>query len=754
MEEVMYQELKSEKIKERMHNGLLEVGYTEKQIKKYLANGLTEEEYERLIEVHTEKTSTDKEGYVKFTYVNHSERADKFGRISDGNTTKYMNIALKYFSDRCALSGEKFEGFEKVKNSKVKSNLSAEHIVALCQGGDDVYPNLVPTVLQYNVSKNGYYLLDWWNKQKDTAGNNLYSSYRLLKLVNFMMKSLDARKQNLSLKQYENAILTYNEIDEFLAEIEKQDSQETDNSKRKLISDIKTTTEVDEDGKKFLQTIPEIEGDIPKQSEQQRKKNDDKMMDIFLYDSIKMLKEDEKLSQHTEFNQLMDCLDKMFIKARDVIPFEVKVRNKILNKIEELGVKENKYTVANALLQNTEILNIVKENSYEIDKYISQHFEEKEKQLIEKLGLTDKQIQIAVANIPEILYDESVIKKVYFYKENRLDHLQDYLEGKNNVTDKFIDNFIMLQSIGVDTNKLVVSDSIESLAKKSGISVEQLIEVGLNPSENIGTNKNSIIQAYRGKGNITPPTKEQAEELGNLGISLEERDVTQEFIDKINKLQSMGVDTNKLVQSDTIESLAKKSGISVEQLIEVGLNPSENIGTNKNSIIQAYRGKGNITPPTKEQAEELKNLRISLEERDVTQEFIDKIKKLQSIGADTNKLVKSDTIESLAKKSGISVEQLIEVGLNPSENIGTSKNNIAKAYRGNSKRVPPTKEQAEELENLGISLEKKVTREKIKTVISEQKQAGKIEENSKIDETFNENFRNAESSKIKEHGVR
>ena len=285
MEEVMYQELKSEKIKERMHNGLLEVGYTEKQIKKYLANGLTEEEYERLIEVHTEKTSTDKEGYVKFTYVNHSERADKFGRISDGNTTKYMNIALKYFSDRCALSGEKFEGFEKVKNSKVKSNLSAEHIVALCQGGDDVYPNLVPTVLQYNVSKNGYYLLDWWNKQKDTAGNNLYSSYRLLKLVNFMMKSLDARKQNLSLKQYENAILTYNEIDEFLAEIEKQDSQETDNSKRKLISDIKTTTEVDEDGKKFLQTIPEIEGDIPKQSEQQRKKNDDKMMDIFLYDS-------------------------------------------------------------------------------------------------------------------------------------------------------------------------------------------------------------------------------------------------------------------------------------------------------------------------------------------------------------------------------------------------------------------------------------------------------------------------------------
>ena len=41
--------------------------------------------------------------------------------------------------------------------------------------------------------------------------------------------------------------------------------------------------------------------------------------------------------------------------------------------------------------------------------------------------------------------------------------------------------------------------------------------------------------------------------------------VTQKFIEIIEKLQSIGVDTNKLVQTDTIGSLAEKSGIDKEK---------------------------------------------------------------------------------------------------------------------------------------------------------------------------------------------
>ena len=281
------------------------------------------------------------------------------------------------------MSGEIFESFgsEKVQNSAAKSNLSAEHIVPLCQGGDDIFPNLVPSVLQYNVSKNGYNLLDWWTKQKDNEGKPLYSPYRLIKIVNYMLKSEQLRKeygQEIDKKTYKKGILTPHEIDEFLKIIEQQDEIEEDNSKRKIKSSVITSTET-KDGKKFLTQIPTMEGNIPKQNEQQREKNDDKIMDIFLYDSINMLKEDNELGQHKKFKQLMNCLEDMYKKTRGVIPFEIEVRNKILNKIEELGVKENKYTVANVLLQNTEILKVATQNSDGTDEYISQYFEEREK---------------------------------------------------------------------------------------------------------------------------------------------------------------------------------------------------------------------------------------------------------------------------------------------------------------------------------------------------------------------------------------
>lgn len=60
-----------------------------------------------------EITSYDKKNnIVKFKQVNHSERADKFGRISDGETSKFLNVALEYFNYRCALTGERFVKFD------------------------------------------------------------------------------------------------------------------------------------------------------------------------------------------------------------------------------------------------------------------------------------------------------------------------------------------------------------------------------------------------------------------------------------------------------------------------------------------------------------------------------------------------------------------------------------------------------------------------------------------------------------------
>ena len=711
-------------IEKERYQELLDIGYTETQIKKILEKDeLTKELYERLIEEKETSTTKDKTGHIKFKNVNHQERAEKFGRVSDGDTTEYLNIALKYFNYRCALSGEIFESFGKVNNTKAKSNLSAEHIVPLCQGGDDIAPNLVPSVLQYNISKNGYNLLDWWKKQKDNSGKELYSPYRLLKIVNFMMKSIEARKQGLNIKQYEKVILIPNEIDKILKEIEKQDKEIQENEKRKLISDTKTTTQIDEDGKKILQIIPELEGNIPKQSEQQQKERYEeiRMMDIFLTDAIITLKENKELEQ---YDTITKQLDEMYKNVVGAIPFEVEVRNKILSILEDFGIEENKCTVANELLRNTNILKELKskgnnESSInDIDNYLN-----------EQIGslrtiLTEEQIQIGISNIPEILYNKETRNKIEFYITKRPNHLDEYLKGNNFVVDEFIDTIIKLQEIKVDTTKLVSRDTIKSLAEKSGITEKQLIEVGLNPEDNIGVSKTGIVQAHNGNGTYKPPTQEQLEELKILGISLEEKDIVQEFIDTINTLQEIKVDTTKLVSRDTIKSLAEKSGITEKQLIEAGLKPENNIGTNKSSIVQAYRGNGSCKPPTQEQVEELKTLGISLEkiEIDFVQEFIYTISKLQEIGVDITKFFQTDTVKSLADKSGITEKQLIDAGLNPEDNIGRSKNRITLAYRGKGNCKPPTQEQVEELKILGITLEEKDTvQEFIDTINTLQK---------------------------------
>ena len=706
-------------IEKERYQELLDIGYTETQIKKILEKDeLTKELYERLIEEKETSTTKDKTGHIKFKKVNHQERAKKSGRISDGNTTAYLNIALEYFNYRCALSGEQFKSFndEKVENSFAKNNLSAEHVVPLCQGGDDIFPNLVPSVLQYNISKNGYNLLDWWGKQKDIEGKNLYSPYRLLKLANYMMKSIDARSKDLNIKQYEKVILTPNEIDIFLAKIEKQDELQEDNMKKKILSETVTTTKLTEDGKKILQIIPEIDGNIPRQTDQQSEKNDNiYAIDIFLTDTINKLITDKEFIKDENSEQIINILNKMYNNVVGIIPFEIEIRNKLLNKLRTVGIEENQYTIANELLHNSELHNLLKENTNQTDEFIAQYFTKKERQLTEKCGLTTQQFKTAIVNIPAILYNENVINKLRFYQQYRPQNLQYYIEGKNNVIDEFIDTMIILKHIGVDITKFVQTDTVKSLADKSGISLEILLKEGLDPNDNIGKRKSHITQAYRGNGMYTPPNIEQTEELKQLGIILDviERNTTEEFIEKIKLLQHIGVDTNKLVETDTILSLAEKSEIKLEQLIEIGLEPDDKIGNSILHIKSAHRGKKGLVPPTQNQIDELTLLGISLEkiERDTTQEFIEKIKLLQHIGVDTDKLLQKDTIDNLAQKSGISIEKIIEVGLNPSDKIGIVRTNIIQAYRKNcegkkTNRKPPTINQIEELKRLGILLEK------------------------------------------------
>lgn len=377
------------------------------------------DEYEETIESIQGENARTKKGHVIFEKVNHSDRAAKFKVLSDGEVAEYLNVALEYFNNRCALSGERFEKFKGKIDRKIGTNLSAEHVVALCQGGHDIVPNLVPSVLQYNISKNGYYLLDWWKHQKDTEGKQIYSPYRLLKLTNFMIKSLQAREYSQGkttakkVEKYKEIILTDNEIDKFLKEIEAQDeieNSEKDNRERKIYSSVITATTLDENNKKVLTKIPEIEANIPSRSEQIRNQEQVDarvMMDIFLMDAVKVL--EQQLPNETE---LHSKLNEKLASVVGEIPFEVKVRNIILEKLKDFGVEENIYTIANELLINTEMLNYAKqnkENEEVIIKYIEKYFKEINeiiKREFKILQVEEDKIIKIIENNPSVLYNE------------------------------------------------------------------------------------------------------------------------------------------------------------------------------------------------------------------------------------------------------------------------------------------------------------------------------------------------------------
>ena len=190
----------------------------------------------------------------------------------------------------------------------------------------------------------------------------------------------------------------------------------------------------------------------------------------------------------------------------------------------------------------------------------------------------------------------------------------------------------------------------------------------------------------------------------------------EKFIISLSKLKKYEIDVSKIVQRDTIMSLAKKSGFADREALEKeGLILNGKIGVTKNNIAQAYRGKRGGPQPTEEQVKILlEEYGISLEkqEKNATQEFIDKLEILKKHGIDVSKMRQKDTIKTLVQKSGnIDLEVLEREGLNLDDKIGSTKSTLAQAFRGKGKGTPPTEEQVKVLlEEYGISLEKKQTK--------------------------------------------
>ncbi len=739
---------------------------------------------EQIITEVEESTKKDSKGNIKFEHIDHHERANKFGRYSDGETKDFLNTALEYFGYRCALSGEIFESFgsEKVQNSAAKSNLSAEHIVPLCQGGDDIFPNLVPSVLQYNVSKNGYNLLDWWTKQKDNEGKPLYSPYRLIKIVNYMLKSEQLRKeygQEIDKKTYKKGILTPNEIDEFLKIIEQQDEIEEDNSKRKIKSSVITSTET-KDGKKFLTQIPTMEGNIPKQSEQERELDESiHMMDIFLVDAISMLKKDAEISniniKDANGNEVLLTrkLEGMFEHVKGTIPFEIEIRNMILDQLKDLGTEENLYTVANDLLHNTEILKNSKQNVEKADEFIAKYFTSKEKQLIEEYRLSEQQVKIAIAHIPNILYNKMQTNKIKFYKQNRITHLEDYLKGNNTAIDELIDVLIVLKQNGVKLSNIRQTSKIKDLIKNKKNArdiLEELSFISSDIKDNWPIGRNLNNQKNRNIENII-------KEINKVKIELteEERKVilenesnqnrserkTKEFVEVLKILKENNIDLSNIKQTSKIKDLIEnKENFDeiIKNLSKVSKDLNEEwpigqrLSTQKNNNIQLN--------------EEIKNVQIELTEKErtvileienmqeksirKTKEFVRIIKVLKensidilNISARTTKL--GDLIKNTDDANTI-LEKLLEISEDLNEDWP-----IGQRLRTQKKNIIQLKK---EIENANIELTEYERKVILENENNQEKSDRKTKEFVQILKVLKENSINLADIKIGRSNLR
>lgn len=321
---------------------------------------------------------------------------------------------------------------------------------------------------------------------------------------------------------------------------------------------------------------------------------------------------------------------------------------------------------------------------------------------------------------------------------------------------EFIDRLFILREHGIDTSRIGNHDTVRSMAERDGIQdLEALENDGLDIDFSMGSAKNNLIGRYRGRIRGAKPSEEQVRILQEeFGISLErqDRNIIQEFIDKLYILKKHGIVVSKMRGNDTIRTLAKRCKFTnLENLEAEGLNLDDTINRTKVRISMIYQGKAAGQKPTEEQVRILRDVfKISLEtgDKNITQKFINKLQILKMFGIDTSDINASDTIKTVVERNGFTdFEKLEEEGLDLDDKIGFQKNTIITNYRGKGKGVKPTEEQIRILlEIYGISLD-------------EQKKKSKKEKQEKTKEPKEKKLRDLAQELIdkleilKRHGV-
>lgn len=367
-------------------------------------------------------SSVEKKNIIFHNVYAHNNRAIERGQIGK-LTIEQANIALQYFNYRCAFSGEKFIKFTQVEKKKIRCSLSVEHIIALTAGGNSLAYNCVPSVLHYNLSKNVHHPLDWWKKQKNVNGEKIFNAIRLLKLVNYMMKSLKALEEQ-DIKKYKKIIMEPNEVDKYINE-----------NKKSLISNVKTSYQI-KNNKIVLQRLP-YNAKVPKLINKKIK------LDLFLLDCIDLLEEYDipcKMIEYLkkQFKELKE-INKVFEK----IPEEERIQREVIKNLKRKNI-ENVYTLARTIN-----LEEIRKRKIGIDEYLEEKLKNVHKAL-EKNKINSNNVNILLDITPRIIESkeeqEIIIEMISNFKKSKNKDIKKYflkLENRVEAEDKiFIESIL------------------------------------------------------------------------------------------------------------------------------------------------------------------------------------------------------------------------------------------------------------------------------------------------------------------------
>ena len=521
-----------------------------------------------------------------------------------------------------------------------------------------------------------------------------------------------------------------NTIDIFIEKLEKLQEIGVDVSKIKIkdtILDLVKRTKTKENDEKLIRKIEEIGLEAIDNI-------GNKLSAI--RDLYTKAQEGKKINAIFPTDKQLERLEKLGIRIKPMNTIDEFIEK--LEKLQIIGIDVSKIQKEDAILDLVKKTK-PKENDDELIKKI------------EEMGLNPNDpISNKLRSIRKIYSQLQKGKKIdeippTMEQINKIEKMGIRIKPKENIIDVFIKELEKLQSIEIDVSKIQVTDTILDLIKKTkpkendGVLIKKIEEIGLDPNENIGGRLCRIKMGYKkrqkeGNSRWTPLTEEQLNKIQGMGIKIEgeKSNIVDEFIEKIKKLQEIGVDVSKIVRSDTILKLVGKTleepeEVLIKKIKEIGLETDDNIGLKLSGIKVAYnksqRGeKKHGIVATEEQVKILRKMGV-WEKKNTIDEFIEKLEKLQEIGVDVSKIFKRDTILKLVGKTieeseEILIKKIKGMGLEPDYNIGSKLSDLKKVYNKNQRGEKTggtiaTEEQVRRIRSFGIKIGKEITGQSI-----------------------------------------